>query len=186
MTLADATYRGKRRATTGGGSFFAFLVWRLAQTLSGHPAFNLRWVNHAWYRLHNPPIFIPVAVGGAVRFGEMVLENAYQQDYPTFLSHYLEQLRTARQPGSRPQLTSSEIQYAHFMGNLPYLRFTGLTLHWRPDQMIGQSYFYVGERYSQAEHLLIPLAVKLHHACTDPLVLNAVLSDFRERFSSGT
>ena len=145
----------------------------------------MRWINNAWYRLHNPPIFIPVAVGGSARFSEMLLENVYQQDYPTFLSQYLEQLQAARQPDSRPQITSAEIQYAHFMGNLPYLRFTGLTLHWRPDQMIGQSYFYVGQRYRQADQLLIPLAAKLHHACTDPLVLNGMLADLGERFSRG-
>jgi len=70
------------------------------------------------------------------------------------------------------------------MGNLPYLRFSALTLHWRPDQMVGQSYFYFGQRYPQEDRLMIPLAAKLHHACTDPLMLNELLSDFANRFSA--
>ena len=132
VTLAYAAYQRQKARDNGRGTFFAFLVWHLAQTLSDHPAFNLRRINNAWYRVHNPPIFIPVALGGPARFSEMVLEDVYRQDYPTFLDRYLEQLQAARQPDFQQQITSAEIQFAHFMGNLPYLRFTGLTLHWRP------------------------------------------------------
>ena len=47
------------------------------------------------------------------------------------------------------------------MGNLPHLRFSGLTLHWRADQSLGQSSFYFGQRYAEGGRTLIPLAVRM-------------------------
>ena len=116
----------------------------------------------------------------------MVLDDVYQQSYPDFVDNYRRQLQQARQPEVEQANTSKVFRYAQFMGNLPYLRFSALTLHWRPDQMVGQSYFYFGQRYQQDDRLLIPLAAKLHHACTDPLVLNELLSDFAKRFSANS
>jgi chloramphenicol O-acetyltransferase type A len=49
-------------------SFFAFLVWHFVQTIDQHISFKLRVVNGTWYIVHNPPIVIPVAVGGQQRF----------------------------------------------------------------------------------------------------------------------
>lgn len=175
-------------------SFFAFFVWHLAQTLARHPSFNLRCVGGQWYVLRNPPIFVPVAVGGDVRFRSLLLEDVYQQDLPTFLAQYRQQLALARSPGGTPPLAESAFGIAHFMGNLPQLRFSGLTLHWRADQSTGQSSFYVGQRYEEGEEgkegkggkggkrMLMPLAVRLHHSCTDPLVLNELMADFNRRF----
>ena len=60
---AFAQYQGRSQEGEQA-SFFAFLVWHLAQTLAQHPSFNLRHVQGGWYVLRNPPIFIPVAVGG--------------------------------------------------------------------------------------------------------------------------
>ncbi len=164
-------------------SFFAFLVWHLAQTLAQHPSFNLRRVNGDWYVLHNPPIFIPVAVGGDVRFRDLVLENAYQQDLPTFLENYQNLRALARSPAGLPPCASETYCLAHFMGNLPHLRFSGLTLHWRADQSLGQSSFYFGQRYTEGGRTLIPLAVRMHHSCTDPFVLNGLIADFQRRFA---
>lgn len=163
-------------------SFFAFLVWHLAQTLAQHPSFNLRCVAGQWHVLRNPPIFIPVAVGGDVRFRDLVLENCYQQDYPTFLENYRALLARARSPQAVPPCASDALCYAHFMGNLPHLRFSGLSLHWRADQAIGQSSFYFGQRYTEGGRTLIPLAVRMHHSCTDPFVLNELIADFQRRF----
>lgn len=179
-------YAGYQAAQAGaGGTFFAYLVWHLAQALATEPSFNLRCVDGDWYTLRNPPIFIPVAVGGAARFRDIVLDDVYGQDYRQFLDNYLSKLSAARHPASAPTNTSDVLPYAHFVGNLPYLRFTGLTLHWRPDQMIGQSQFYFGQRYQEGSRLLIPFAAKLHHGCTDPLVLNELLLNFGRRFHSG-
>ena len=184
VTAAHAAYQASKDepAGAGRGTFFAYLVWHLAQSLSAHPSMNLRWVDGRWYLLRNPPIFIPVAIGGEKRFRGMVLDDVYQQAYPDFIDHYLQQLQQARQAKDQAK-TSDVFRYAQFIGNLPYLRFSALTLHWRPDQMVGQSYFYFGQRYQQDDRLMIPLAAKLHHACTDPLMLNALLSDFADRFS---
>jgi len=169
------------KASGSEGTFFAWLVWHLAQTLAAHPSFNLRRIGEQWYMLGNPPIFIPVAIGGSKRFSEIVLEDVYKQDYPTFIGCYLQKLAMARKPDSEPVKSSDVFDYAHFIGNLPNLRFTGMTLHWRPSQMHGQSFFYFGQRYREGECLLMPLSVKLHHACTDFFVLDELLVDFNRR-----
>ena len=182
VTHAFSQHRNRPSPATEQGTFFAFLVWHLAQTLAKHPSFNLRCINGEWYFLHNPPIFIPVAVGGDIRFSEVVLEDVYRQDYPAFLANYQTRLAQARSSEGIQQSASETICYAHFMGNLPNLRFTALTTHWRPDQMIGQSSFYFGQRYDDHERTLIPLAIRMHHGCTDPFVLNQLLADFNLRF----
>lgn len=183
VTAAYSAYQAGKAQSAGRGTFFAYLVWHLAQTLATHPSMNLRWIDGQWYLLRNPPIFIPVAIGGEKRFRGMVLDDVYQQPYPDFLDNYLHQLQQARQAQDKAD-TSEIFRYAQFIGNLPYLRFSALTLHWRPDQMVGQSYFYFGQRYREDNRLLIPLAAKLHHACTDPLLLNELLNDFARRFSA--
>jgi len=165
-------------------SFFAFLTWHLLRALADHPSFNLRKVDGRWYRLDNPPLFVPVAVGGDARFQSLVLEDVYGQDYPAFAAAYGERLalaRSATPPQSEPEIFS----LAHFVGNLPNLRFTGLTLHWRPTQMVGQSFFYFGQRYQDGGRMLVPLAARLHHACTDPYVLDQLLADFSRRLGEG-
>ena len=184
VTAAHAAYQASKGEFGERGTFFAYLVWQLAQTLAAHPSMNLRWVDGSWYLLRNPPIFIPVAIGGKERFRGMALDDVYQQRYPEFLDNYLHQLQQARQSEVKQASTSEVFRYAQFIGNLPYLRFSALTLHWRPDQMVGQSYFYFGQRYPQQDRLMIPLAAKLHHACTDPLMLNELLNDFANRFSA--
>ncbi len=183
VTEAYARY-SVLKAEEGKGTFFAFLLWHLAGALRSHPSFNLRRAGEEWYLLHNPPFFIPVAVGGAKRFGEIVLEDVYRQDYRTFTRIYLEKLERARMPDGGTVHSSDVFNYAHFVGNLPNLRFTGMTLHWRPSQMQGQSFFYFGQRYCEGERLLIPLCVKLHHACTDFLVLDELVKDFGRRLAS--
>lgn len=170
------------RATPEAESFFSFLVWHLAQTLAGHPSFNLRKIDGTWYRLGNPPIFIPVAVGGDDRFQSLVLDDVYRQDLATFSAVYREQLALVRSPTGAAAGPSDIFRYAHFMGNLSNLRFTALTLHWRPEQMVGQSFFYFGQRYTEGERMLIPLSVRLHHSCTDPFVLNQLIEEFQGRF----
>lgn len=192
VSAALAQYRRPSSPALEQVSFFAFLVWHLAQTLAQHPSFNLRCVNGEWLVLRNPPIFVPVAVGGHARFRELVLENVYQQDYPTFLKNYRRQLalaRTPEDPTSSASATSGDTTtastpflFAHFMGNLPNLRFSALTLHWRADQSLGQSSFYFGQRYEDGSRTMIPLAVRMHHSCTDPFVLNALIDDFKRRF----
>lgn len=180
----DATdaYAVYRQQKFSGSSFFAFLLWHLAQTLAQHPSFNLRYVDEQWYWLRNPPVFVPVAVDGKYRFQEMLLEDVCQQDYPAFSEHYQRLLCQARNFELDRSGASAMFPFAHFIGNLPYLQFTGLTLHWRQTHMIGQSFFYFGKRYWQEGRLRLPMAAKLHHGCADPLVFNALLQDWGARF----
>ncbi|WP_040566015.1 CatA-like O-acetyltransferase [Magnetospirillum molischianum] len=183
VTQAWARYQRLSRQDPPPPSFFSFLVWNLAQTLARHPSFNLRRIDDDWYLLRNPPIFIPVAVGGDARFQSLVLDDAYRQDLATFSACYRDRLAQARSPGGGPSAASDTFVYAHFMGNLPNLRFTGLTLHWRPDQMVGQSFFYFGQRYTDGDRMLIPMSVRLHHSCTDAVVLDQLIEDFKRQFA---
>lgn len=180
LDVTDA-YHGYRRQAVQS-SFFAFLIWHLAQQLSGMPEFNLRLVDGRWYLLRNPPIFVPVAVGGQARFQDMLLENAYRQDYDNFARYYAERLQAARAGLLAREEAGRCYFYSHLMGNLPYLSFTAMTLHWQ-QAIEGHSSFYFGKRYFSGERLLIPLAVKLHHAVADPLMLNQLLQGFAQRFS---
>lgn len=162
-------------------SFFAFLTWHLAQILAEIPEFNLRLIDGRWYRLHNPPVFIPVAVGGRARFQEMLLENTYTLGYEAFAHYYAEQLQAARD-GRLPREDACRCYfYAHMIGNLPYMAFTALTLHWQ-QAIEGQTFFYFGKRYASGDRLLIPLAAKLHHAVADPLMFNLLLERLAQRF----
>lgn len=165
-----------------GGTFFACLLWHLARTLACHPSFNLRKVDGAWYILHNPPVFVPVAVGGRWRFQEMLLEDTYRMEYADFVPYYEDNLCKARSFDLTRGNASEQFHLAHSIGNLPNLQFTGLTLHWHATRMIGQPFFYFGKRYAVDDKLFIPLAAKLHHACTDPLVFDQLIQDFQRGF----
>jgi chloramphenicol O-acetyltransferase type A len=179
VTEAYAAYQEQRAE---GATFFAFLLWHLAQTLAKYPDFNLRRIDGRWYQLHNPPIFVPVAVGGSLRFQEMVLEDVYQRDYAGFIAYYREALNEARQrPASRQNETSRYFYLGHLIGNLPNLQFSALTLHWR-EGIAGHAAFYFGKRYWNGDRLLLPFAAKLHHACTDPFLLDSLIQDFSGRF----
>jgi len=167
-----------------GATFFSFLIWHLMQTMKNHFCFNLRLVENQWYILDNPSVFTPVAIGGKNRFTKMFLENINQLSYPEFVIQYrrkLDQLRV-----DKVEYTGEEsYSLSCFIGNLPNLQFTGLTLHWRVLDIIGQPYFYFGKRYWQNDQLFIPLTVKLHHACNDPFVFDLLIQDFCKRFVTG-
>ena len=45
VTTAHAAYQAGKDELAGQGTFFAYLVWHLAQTLAAHPSMNLRWIN---------------------------------------------------------------------------------------------------------------------------------------------
>ena len=181
LDVTDA-YANYRATPVEGLSFFSFLVWHLAQCLQGHLGFKLRKVGAEWVVLENAPIVIPVAVGGAMRFSELLLENLSQQSLAETAAQYRRQLEAARSD-ARPRMQPDTYLTACFIGNLPNLQFTALNLHWRKATIQGQPSFYFGKRYQQGERLFIPFAAKLHHACTDPFVLNALIADFLARFA---
>ena len=179
VTSAFSAYKAKK---VDGSTFFAFLVWHLAQTLVAHPSFNMRFIENQWYILKNPPILIPVAVGGKERFCEVVLENVFKISYEEFVTQYRTKIAQARNgQGKRTDFQSFCLSIS--LGNLPNLQFTGLTLHWVREGMVGQPFFYFGKRYLERNSLFIPFAAKLHHACADPFVLDLFLQDFQKRFT---
>lgn len=179
VTQAYANYQANAAA---GLSFFSFLIWHLAQAMQAHSGFKLRKVGEHWLVLENAPIVVPVAVGGAQRFKELLLRDASRQSLADFASQYRRQLDAARSDEPRAHLDPDTFLTACFIGNLPDLQFTALSLHWRQSHIQCQPSFYFGKRYSQGAQSFIPLAVKLHHACTDPFVLNALMADFMGRF----
>lgn len=178
MTEAYAIYK---KSEIAGLTFFAFLVWHLAQTLQGHLSFKLRKLGEVWVVLDNAPIVIPVAVGGAARFSEVLIENAAHQSLLDMSLKYRNKLDAARR-GEIFRMNPEVFLAACFVGNLPSLQFSALNLHWRKSMIQCQPAFYFGKRYAQGDRLFIPLAAKLHHACTDPYVFNALIEDFNRRF----
>jgi len=170
------------------GSFFAFMVWHIVQAMKAHPSFLLRQIDGEWFEVHNAPVVVPVAVGGAPRFREIAIDDVALMSYEDFAACYRETLERARQ-GDRHQAMAPELFYiGHVFGNLPSLQFSSLTLHYRREAIAGQTLFYFGKRYFQGERLHIPFAAKLHHATTDPFVFGALLEGVLGRFpgSRGT
>ena len=181
LDVTDA-YKLYQANPAEGATFFSFLTWHLVQTLKNHFCFNLRLIENQWFILDNPSVIIPVAVGGQDRFWEMLLENVSQISYQDFIIQYRQKLDHIRN-GQAQRADSKTFSLSCVIGNLPNLQFTGLSLHWRQDEIIGQPYFYFGKRYWQNHQLFIPFAAKLHHACNDPFVLDLLIQDFCQRFN---
>ncbi len=177
VTEAYASYQ---RQALPGLSFFSYLIWHLAQAMQGQLGFKLRKIDGTWQVLENAPIVVPVAVGGEMRFRELLLRDVSRQSLAGFAAHYRKQLDAAR-AGEGERMAPLTFLSACLIGNLPNLQFTAMNLHWRKSDIQCQPCFYFGRRYQQDGRLLIPLAAKLHHACTDPFVLNALIEDFLQR-----
>ena len=177
ITEAYACYKAQ---ALSGLTFFSFLIWHLARAMQDQLGFKLRKIKGEWWVLENAPIAVPVAIGGEMRFCELLLQNTSKQSLSEFAGQYRLQLNAARN-GGVPRMAPHTFHTACFIGNLPQLSFTALNLHWRKSNIQCQPCFYFGKRYPQGERLMIPLAIKLHHACTDPFVLNALIEDFQQR-----
>ncbi|MFM1841417.1 MAG: hypothetical protein RLZZ490_148 [Cyanobacteriota bacterium] len=167
-----------------GSSFFSFLLWHWMQCLRENWVFRLRYVNQQWYVLDNPPVMVSVAIGGKERFAEMLLENICYLDYRDFIQLYRQTLANIRS-GQGQRAEYQTFCLATIFGNLPNLQFSGLTIHYRHETIQGQPWFYFGKRYWLNEGLLIPLSVKIHHANSDPFVLDQLINQFQSRFTPG-
>jgi len=178
VTNAYQSYGG---TSVEGATFFSFLTWHLVQTLKNHFCFNIRLIENQWFILDNPPVVIPVAVGGVDRFREMTLENVSQISYENFISQYRQKLDNIRQ-GKGERIREEIFLLSRVCGNLPNIQFTGFTLMWKHAEITGQPLFYFGKRYWQNNQLFIPFVARLHHACTDPFLLDLLLQDFQQRF----
>lgn len=179
VTRPYQQYRSQKQAES---SFFSFLLWHLVQSLKTLWEFQLRYLDQQWYVLDNPPIMITVAVGGKDRFWEMLLENVYQLNYPDFREYYYQQLNEIR-AGKGQRADYNTFCLSSIFGNLPNLQFSGLTIQYRLEKIQGQPWFYFGKRYWLNEQLLIPLCARFHHANTDPLLFDQLITHFDSQFS---
>jgi chloramphenicol O-acetyltransferase type A len=183
VSQAFEKYQELKKGSVGATSFFSFLLWNLAQTLQNHLCFKMRKINGEWVVLENAPIVTPVAVGGDLRFSEMLLCNVSQMEFIDFSQYYQELLAQAKQ-GILERMDPQTFLISCFVGNLPNLQFSSLQLHSRLSSIQAQPSFYFGKRYEQNGKILIPFAAKLHHACTDPYILDLMIQDFLNRFKS--
>lgn len=177
VTAALAAHRGRG----GPGTFFAWLAWSLMQTLADHPVFLLRRLEQQWWWIGNPPLLVPVAVGGQQRFVELVLDDVIGEPWPSFAARYQQRLAALR-AGEISRASAEQYNLGVFIGNLPRLPFTGLSLHSHSGDAAGRCTFYVGQRSSRDGVVTMPLAVQLHHATADPFVLQQLLDDWRRRY----
>ena len=161
-----------------GATFFAWLSWSLLQTLARHPCFRMRQLGGNWWVVENPPLVVPVAVGGHQRFVELVLPDGIGSCWESFGARYGEQLAKLR-AGAVQRASWNDYNLGVLFGNLPHLAFTGLSLHAHGGDAPGRSSFYGGQRQWQGDRLVMPLAVKMYHASADPWVLDQLLADWR-------
>ena len=179
LDITDA-YANYQQLNLKQASFFAYLIWQFMQTIATQPSFKLRKVGMDWYFIHNPPIIVPVAVGGQQRFFEIVLNDVMKLSVEEFCQVFHNAVQQAR-IGNGQRATPEQFYFSIFFGNLPTLRFTGLTLHYRREVIDAQTLFYFGQRYSLDNRLYIPFAAKLHHATTDPFVLHELIAAWQQR-----
>jgi chloramphenicol O-acetyltransferase type A len=163
-------------AAVPGASFTAFLTWKLLATLDRHPAFNLRYAEGSWYLLRNPGLYIPVAIGGRERFCDFLLDDICGLDFPRFVARYRDGVDRAHRGHFQP-ISAVEFALSTFIGNLPGLRFTALTLH-AVNHDVTKPFFYFGQRYTLDGRLLVPFAVKMHHSTGDLHLLDQLVQDF--------
>jgi chloramphenicol O-acetyltransferase type A len=171
----------RHRAGDPGATFFAWLAWSLLQVMAAHPAFLLRQVREEWWLIRNPPLVVPVAVGGRQRFVELVLEDVIAEPWPHFAARYSRGLQALR-AGEVRRADSDAYNLGVVVGNLPNLPFTGFSLHNHGGDAAGRCVFYVGQRSERDGVTTMPLAVQLHHATADPYVLDQLLRDWRHRY----
>jgi chloramphenicol O-acetyltransferase len=183
LHLTEARVRYEQAfAQTPGASFTAYLTYQLVQALKIQPDFHTRHVGGQWYAFDNLPLYFPVAVGGDRRFKDVIIENVNRMDWPAFALAY-------RQAVDGEGLVREEYAGAEawhlftFIGNLPYLPFTSLTLH-RSATHAGRPFFYFGQRQMANGQLQVPLSITLDHANTDPFLLNALLADYQQRLEA--
>lgn len=163
-----------------GASFQAYLLWNLAKALREEWVFSTREIDGEWYRFDNLPVCFPVAVGGDIRFHDIMLDDVVLMDWPEFALGYRDAIDNSRNAGdSMDPLTWS---LSHFIGNLPDLNFSAFQIH-RGALKSGRPVFYFGQRQRQGERYTVPLSISMDHANADPYVLNKMLAVYQRLLS---
>ncbi|RLV59580.1 hypothetical protein D5018_11545 [Parashewanella curva] len=160
-----------------GASFQGFMIWCLARALKSQWTFSSRNIGGEWYRFDNLPIFTPIAVGGDLRFKDVVLEDTSSMSWKEFASYYRAAVDdTDQQLEILPQDVWA---LCPFIGNLPNLDFSALNLH-RNRIKTGRPMFYFGKRRNNNGVLSVPLSISFDHANSDPYVLDKLINTLNE------
>lgn len=159
-------------------TFTSFLIWKLLKTIKRHPCFAWKFIGDRWYLIDNPPLFLPIAVGGKERFGEIIIDNATKLEWLQFSQTYQINKNNIFK---NPTLANDRFYAYHlgqFIGNLPNLDFSSFVIH--SSRKTSQCFFYFGKRTHDIElgRLTVPLAIKFHHSNTDPFVIDLLIKDY--------
>ncbi|GAL20382.1 hypothetical protein JCM19235_3384 [Vibrio maritimus] len=165
-------------------SFNAFLIWCLVKSASNQKEFRYRKIEGNWFLFEHLPVYIPIAIGGDARFGNMNLQPPTKMSLKQFLSHYREELNTILEGKSRPfEVEDSKLWgLSWFVGNLPNIDFSSLSLH-KSNIPSGRPLFYFGKRKEVEGKVTIPMFISFDHSNLDPLLVSQFVSDFEDRLS---
>ena len=172
----------KMKERLPNATFTAFLFWCAAKSLCETRHTNFRHINGIWYELKNPPFFMPFETGGESRLGSAVFKNVKNMTFDDFLETYLSVSEKARR-GELASFAGAELYaLAHNMVNLPNLRFSSVKAHVSCCKS-AHVWWLMGQRHEEADKLQVPMTIRMHHANGDPVILNRLLTRFRNYIS---
>ncbi len=152
------------------------------QSLKELSYFQWRYIDGQWFEVKNPPLFSPIALNTSERFANLIIENSFNMDWEQFANTWIEKKEKIKRGEIFQTKDISIFPFSQFIGNLPNLYFTSLTLH----HPLGssQNFFYFGaRRRDEKGNTLMPLAAKLHHSSCDPHIFELLLNNYLKRFS---
>jgi len=184
LDITSAVSIWQEKLSNGQGTLTAWLIWNLLQSLKEFPCFQWRYLDGQWFEVKNPPLFCPIAVDRADRFVNLILENAFKLSWEEFAGAWVTLKRKIQLEGTFTTSDTEPFRFCQFIGNLPHLHFTSLTLH-QPASSC-QPFFYFGQRRCDQSGLVImPLAAKFHHSSCDPDVFDRLLRNYQQRLQQG-
>lgn len=164
-------------------TFTAFLIFHLSKAACGQELLRYRLINDRWYCLDSIPLLTPVRTGDSERLSEIVIEDVQNLDLKSFARRYRLAIDKVHSDKARQMTEPWLFALSMFVGNLPDLQFTGLTLH-QARVGSGMPFFYFGKRYREKQTLKVPFMSSLHHGNADPVVLSDVMTVFGSRVSN--
>lgn len=175
LTQARSVYENSYKAVEGA-SFQAYLVWNLSRALQKEWTFSTRNIDGTWYLFNNLPIFTPIAVGGDLRFKDVIIENSTELSWIEFAQAYRNEINNEN---AQLEILPQKVwALCPFIGNLPNMNFTSFQVH-RNRLKTGRPLFYFGKRVQTADSLFVPLSISIDHANADPFVLDRLISSFQ-------
>lgn len=180
LDISIASSIWQEKLANGKGTLTAWLMWNLLQSLKEFPCFQWRYINGQWFEVKNPPLFCPIAVNRADRFVNLILENPFKLAWANFAETWDTLKQQIQLDGTFQTSDTSAFGFSQFIGNLPNLHFTSLTLH-QPAHFC-QPFFYFGaRRNNEPKVMVMPLAAKFHHSSCDPYIFDLLLQDYLQR-----